>query len=97
MNEQEKTRAIEITKEIKTVMRTILDKYASEVSAINQNNDDPHSPIIGCLQMTMAQASTEYMITCGATPNEAVQATVNNMNLAMQHWVASILRPVPKK
>ena len=96
MNNEEKLRAIEITKEIKADLRTTIEKYASEVSGINQANDDPHTPIIGCMQMAFAQAATEYMITSGAKPNEAVMLTVNTIGTCMQQWCNSILKPVPK-
>lgn len=96
MNEQEKQRAIEITKEIRTSLRTLLEKHSSEISTLNVNNADPHTPIVGVIQMAFAQAALEYMITCGAKPLEALQATCNTINGSMQRWVNSITGERPK-
>ncbi len=96
MNEQEKLQAIAITKELKTGIRSLLNKHASAIAMLSPGNDDPHTPVIGCSQMALAQASVEYLITCGCTPNEAVNNVVNNVQHAMNQWLNSVLRPVEK-
>lgn len=96
MNEQEKVRAIEITRDIKSTIRGLLDKHSTEVSQLNIANDDPHTPVIGCTQMALAQASVEYLITCGCTPNEAVKAMLDTGQHAMNQWLNSVLKPVNK-
>ena len=92
MTEEEKTRTIEITREIKQTIRDALNKYATEVSVISRGSNDPHTPIIGVTQMALAQAATEYMVTNGASAIEAVEATCHTMNNSMQQWVAVVFK-----
>lgn len=96
MNDQEKQRAIEITKEIRITIRNLIEKHSSEVSRININSTDPHAPIIGVVQMAFGQAALEYMITSGAKPMEALQTTCNVINYSMQQWVNSIVKEKPR-
>ena len=92
MTEEERNRVLEISKEIKQAIRNTIDKYATEISIINTTNNDPHTPIIGVVQMALAQAATEYMVTNGASAVEAVDAACQTMNNSMQQWVKVIFK-----
>ena len=70
---------------MKTALRDILDKNAVHFS----KDDEPHTPIIGVTQISLAQASVEYLITCGAKPADAINATCEMTMRGMQRWIAA--------
>jgi len=92
MTQLDQEKAKEMMVRMKMDVRAILEKYAAEAAAISVNSDDPHSPVIGCVQMALANSAAEYMSFCGATPLEGFNVTVNVTGQAMQHWVNAVMQ-----
>lgn len=86
----EKAKAMMIR--MKADIRALLEKYASEASAISVNSDDPHTPVLGCLQMALANASADYLAFCGVLPNECFNLVVNVTGQGMQQWINAVLK-----
>ena len=73
---------------MKIDLRKVIEAYATEASELSVNSPDPHTPIIGCMQMALANAASEYLISsCGTTPIEGFQLVVNTSGQAMRKWV----------
>lgn len=94
MNKTEKDKAIKITEELKKGVRKLIDRHATGIGMLNVATDDPHVAIVGCVQIALATASTEYLIKCGCSPDEAVQRMANTTQEAMGRWLTSVMQPV---
>lgn len=90
--EVDKDRATNLLTKLKSDIRELLNKYASEASAVAVNSTDPHTPIIGCVQMALANASVDYLLLCGATPSESYRLTVISSGNAMEYWAKAIMK-----
>ena len=84
--------AVKLMNDLKAEMRASLEKYSTTASAIAVNSTDPHSPIIGCVQMALIQASVEYMLTNGAPLQESVNITIAIMQKSFQSWIDSLIK-----
>jgi hypothetical protein len=82
----------EAIKPMKDDVRALIDKYASMAAELSPNSTDPHSPVLAFMQMALAQAAVEYMLVCGCTLPEAVQATVTVTGRSMEAWVRTLMR-----
>lgn len=85
-------KAVDLMKRMKLDVRNILTKYSVEAAELAVNSADPHSPVIGCAQMALANASSDYMVFCGANPLESFNITVNITGQAMQQWVDAVMK-----
>ena len=85
-------KAIELMKKMKADMRSLLNTYATEASQLAVNSGDPHSPVIGCAQMALANASADYLALCGCTGPECFTITVNISGQAMQQWINAVMK-----
>lgn len=85
-------KAIDLMKRMKADVREVINKYATESSNLSVNSTDPHSPVLGFMQMALANAGADYMNLCGATPIECFQVTVDITGQAMQQWVNAVLK-----
>lgn len=90
MTPEIKTKVLNLSKTIKQEIRTIIDKHADEASQLAVKSDDPHVPIVGWMQMALANAATEYLITCGCQPIEAVQLMVDTTGKSMNGWMDAL-------
>ena len=79
-------------KRVKADVREVINKYATESSQLSVNSADPHSPVIGIVQMALANAAADYMNLCGATPLECFEVTVNISGQAMQQWINAVMK-----
>lgn len=84
--------AAEFMKKLKPLVRQLIEDNAQEATEVAVNSPNPHGPIIGCMQLALAQAATEYLLTTGIPINAAAQATCELINSAMMAWVNS-MRP----
>lgn len=89
--------ASKVTERLRQELIDFLSKNAEECARIAVNSDDPHVPVIGCVQMTMADAMVRYLIICGFKPEEALAVTVDMTQRAMQIWMSKFMKPVPQK
>ena len=93
MNQDEKKKAIvDMMVRMVADVRKVLDTYATEAAGFSPNSPDPHSPVIGCAQMALANAGVDYMVVCGAKPVEALQVVVNTSGQSMETWIQHALR-----
>jgi hypothetical protein len=92
MAKLDREKAKDLMARMKVDVRAILEKYAAEAADLSVNSDDPHSPVIGCVQMALANAAAQYMSFCGATPLEGFNVTVNITGQAMKHWVNAVMQ-----
>jgi hypothetical protein len=84
-------KAIDLLKRIKADARAILDKYSTEASALATKSEDPHLPVVAAVQVALANAATDYMVTCGAKPQDAIGGVINTTGLAMQQWISALM------
>lgn len=96
MTPEGKAQVVKLSNTIKSEIRDILDKHATEASQLAVKSDDPHVPVIGWLQMALVNAATEYLITCGCQPIEAVQLTVDVTGKSMNAWINSLNSQKPE-
>lgn len=95
MNEQEKNKAIEVTGDMKRDILHLISKHAKVCSKLAVN-DDPHTPVIACVQMALLSASSEFLMSVGCQAPEAVQLTLQTVNAAGQRWTAHLtMKPQP--
>ena len=92
MTQIDQAKALDLMKRMKDDVRETINKYATESSELSVNSTDPHSPILGFMQMALANAGADYMNLCGATPIECLQVTVDITGQAMQQWVNAVLK-----
>src|ERR1700687_1476143 len=92
MAKVDQEKAIELMKKMKADMRSLLNTYATEASQLAVNSGDPHSPVIGCAQMALANASADYLALCGCTGAECFTITVNTAGQAMQTWIGAVMK-----
>ena len=92
MTQIDQAKALDLMKRMKDDVRETINKYASESSELSVNSTDPHSPILGFMQMALANAGADYMALCGATPLEAFQVTINITGQAMQQWINAVVK-----
>lgn len=92
MKKIDKDHAIDLLKRVKGDIRAILDKYAVEAAKLSINSADPHSPVIGIVQMALANAAVDYMCHCGAVPMEGFEAAVSATGNAMEQWVNAVMK-----
>lgn len=92
MSEIDKDKAIEMMEQMKSDLRAVINDYATEASAIAVNHGDPHSAVIACAQIALANASVDYMTLCGTKPLESFQVVVNATGQAMQQWINTVMR-----
>ena len=85
-------KAVELMKKMKADVRGILNTYATEASQLAVNSDDPHSPVIGCAQMALANAAADYLALCGCTGPECFTITVNISGRAMEQWIKAVMK-----
>ena len=85
-------KAKELMKRITSDVRAVINTHALEASEISVNSSDPHSPILGFMQMALAGAGTDYMHFCGATPTDAAGVTINITGQAMKQWTLAFMR-----
>ena len=85
-------KAVELMKKMKADVRALLNTYATEASQLAVNAEDPHSPVIGCAQMALANASADYLALCGCTGPECFSITVNISGQAMQQWINAVMK-----
>ena len=93
MTPEQGQQAINITMKIKKDLRKLINVHGAKVNALSPGSD-PHTPIIGCLQMALAQAATEYLMQQGCSTPEAIHAMTNATSAAMTRWLASLMKPV---
>ena len=93
----DKEKAKIFTNTLKRNLRKLIERHASEAKALSVNSDDPHTPILACIQMVFAQASAEYLLKAGATLPEAIDMTVTVTAKAMQSWLESLKKPDTKQ
>ena len=89
--------ATEILKEIRQEVLTLMNNYSSKCSAVAVNSQDPHTPVIACVQMALLDASMSYLRVCGAIPETALRAIVEVNNQVMQKWVNALVKAPTQK
>ena len=87
----DQAKAKDMMTRMKGSIRSVLNDYATEASNLALNSDDPHSPVIACAQMALANAAADYLALCGATGPECFQITVNVTGQAMEKWVGAVM------
>ena len=85
-------KAVELMKKMKADVRALLNTYATEASQLAVNSEDPHSPVIGCAQMALANAAADYLALCGCTGPECFTITVNISGQAMEQWIKAVIK-----
>lgn len=83
---------IEQLKGCKDDLRIIVEKYATQTSLLAVNSSDPHLPVVSLMQMALAQACVEYLITSGMDVTTAVNATIQATGKSMEAWVSQIAK-----
>lgn len=81
-----------VMKEIKNEVRAILNKHAADCSAIAVNSQDPHSPVIACVQMALVEAAMDYLRLCGVKPEFSLSAIVDLNGKVMMKWVKMLTK-----
>jgi hypothetical protein len=84
-------KAIDLLKRMKADVRAVLDKYGNECSILATKSEDPHLPVVAAAQVALANAGTDYMVTCGAKPQDAVGGVINTTGVAMQQWMNAVI------
>jgi len=92
MRDEDKIKAIAISKDMRADLRHLLEKHSLPISLLSANDDDPHTPVISCVQLALAQVSLEYLITSGCTPQEATSCSWQAMTAALQQWANGLIR-----
>ncbi len=88
----EQQRSVELMAEVKFAVRMMLQKYATESAEIFKHSQDTSVPVIAVVQMALAQAATEYLITGGKTMDDAVRSMTATTERAMQHWLQTLFK-----
>lgn len=88
----DREKAAEFLGGLKKDVRGLIEGNSNEATRLSVNSEDPHIPIIGCMQMALASAAFEYLITCGVKPEEALAKTVDMTGGAMEIWLGKFLK-----
>lgn len=93
MQKIDKDRALLLMTAMREDMQAVLNKHAASAAEVAVNSVDPHSPVIACAQMALADASMRYLQLCGVRPQPALEAIVDLTNTSMQKWVRAVVKP----
>lgn len=85
-------RSVELMAEVKFAIRMMLQKYATEAFEISNGQQDASLPVVAVIQMGLAQAATEYLITAGHGQSEAVQLMTSYTERAMHTWLQTLFK-----
>lgn len=96
MPQVDKDEAAAFLKEVKKDVRDLIEKHNNRACELAINSTDPHTPVIGCLQMALAAASLEYLMACGVRPQDSFQQTVDMTAKSMGAWLEAITKQ-PRK
>jgi ferredoxin-NADP reductase len=88
----EQQRSVELMAEVKFAVRMLLQKYATESAEIFKHSQDTAVPVIAVVQMALAQAATEYLITSGRAMDDAVRAMSSTTEQAMHKWMQTLFK-----
>jgi hypothetical protein len=97
MPQVDKEKVKEFLNVLKIDMRAMIEKHANEAAALSVNSTDPHLPIIACVQMALATAGLQYLLTCGVEPSEGLSGIIDSCNKAMQAWLQALVGEQPKQ
>ena len=89
MTEIEKAK--DLTKRLKGELRKVLNKHCLEANTISKTTD-PHTPIVGAMQVALISAACEYLVACGMVPGEALEMAYNVSGVAMEQWLNAVLK-----
>lgn len=85
-------KALEFHKGLKDQVRSIINDNTNKASELAVNAADPHTPVIQAMQIALINASIDYMIVCGATPQDAVNDVIGSLDVAVRTWINAVQR-----
>lgn len=71
-------------------MTRLIKKYHAEATELSTNHQDPHTPVLGCLQIAICNAAAKYLMENGVDGATAFHTILNTLNDGQHHWSRAI-------
>jgi hypothetical protein len=97
MAEVNKDEAAELLALMRQDIKKLLSKHAKRASKLAVNSYDPHTPVIGCMQMALAVGAFEYLVKLGMPASAALQTSLETTGNAMREWIKTLQGPGSKE
>jgi hypothetical protein len=91
MNQVDRVKVKDIVIPMKDAIRKVIDEYAIKAAQLSLDSTDPHAPVLGFVQMALANAAVDYMVDCGSLPLEAFEVTLVTTGGAMEAWTSKVM------
>ena len=85
-------KALVFHKGLKDDLRLIINNNATKASELAVNSTDPHTPVVQAMQIALINAAVDYMVLCGATPQDAVNDVIASLDVAVHTWINAVQR-----
>ena len=76
-------------------MSRLIKKYNTEAATLAAEKSNPHTPVMGCLQIPLCNAAAKHLLDNGVQGGVAYHPITATLNDGQHHWARAILGTAP--
>jgi hypothetical protein len=76
-------------------MSRLIKKYHAEAAELARERSNPHTPVMGCLQIALCNAAAKHLLEQGVQGGVAFHTITATLNDGQHHWARAILGNQP--